>query len=179
MQKRPQISTIRVTGPVAERFRLYSRAVASSHSHAMEKLLDQFSNMNPSCEKEQGRHQETLEKHLLKRINSVIAIIRNIERTQSKPIMAMLQLLFEEKQTEKKEILLERKQILSESPSPGTIGACSDPSSLHRELAERNHHLEMILNKVRMVRSPQGKIQFQINISREEFEEIRSVLDPT
>lgn len=46
-----------------------------------------------------------------KRINALIAIIKDIEKTQTKPTLAMLQLLFEAAATEKKPLILEKKYI--------------------------------------------------------------------
>ena len=45
-----------------------------------------------------------------KRINAVIAILKNIEKTQTKPTVAMLQSLFEQAEPPKKKLILEKNR---------------------------------------------------------------------
>lgn len=52
----------------------------------------------------------TLESLIKKRINAVMAVIKDIEKNQTKPTAAMMHALFEgEEQTERKPLLMERK----------------------------------------------------------------------
>ena len=55
-----------------------------------------------------GPHMQTLEKLFKKRINGVIAIMKDIEKNQTKPTVAMLQSLFEEAEPIKKPRMLEK-----------------------------------------------------------------------
>ena len=60
-----------------------------------------------------GSNLSTLEKGMKARINTVVAILKDIEKTQTKPTHEMIQLLFTEKPS-RKEILVEKKPPLLE-----------------------------------------------------------------
>jgi hypothetical protein len=53
---------------------------------------------------------QTLESLIKKRINGVIAIMKDIEKNQTKPTVAMMQSLFQEAEPKKKPLLLEKEQ---------------------------------------------------------------------
>jgi hypothetical protein len=59
-----------------------------------------------------GPHMETLEKRMSllikKRINGMIAIMKDIEKNQTKPTAAMMLSLFEEAEPPKKKLILEK-----------------------------------------------------------------------
>ena len=56
-----------------------------------------------------GPTGRTIEAKLLKRINAVIAIMRDVEKTQTKPTVAMLQSLFVMDEPKNKPLILEKK----------------------------------------------------------------------
>ena len=62
-----------------------------------------------------GPNMETLEKRLSllikKRMNGMIAIMKDIEKNQTKPTVAMMQALFQAAEPPKKKLILERKYI--------------------------------------------------------------------
>ena len=51
----------------------------------------------------------TVETNLLKRMNAIIAIQRDIEKTQTKPTMAMLESLFQAEEPKNKTLILEKQ----------------------------------------------------------------------
>ena len=63
-----------------------------------------------------GPQMITLESLIKKRINGVIAIVKDIEKNQTKPTVAMLHALFQETTAEKKPLLLEKKEITQVKP---------------------------------------------------------------
>ena len=75
----------------------------------MEAILDFFFYNEISPKENLGPTGRTIEAKLLKRINAVIAIMRDVEKTQTKPTVAMLQSLFEMEETKKKPLILEKK----------------------------------------------------------------------
>ena len=72
-------------------------------------MLEFFEASGLSPEERLGPNIKTLESLLKKRINAVIAIVRDIEKNQTKPTLAMMQSLFEGVELNKKELLLEKE----------------------------------------------------------------------
>ena len=56
-----------------------------------------------------GPNMQTLEREIKKRINAVIAIIKDIEKHHDKPTTAMLQSLFMEFEPKQKKLILEKE----------------------------------------------------------------------
>ncbi|RFN60299.1 BfmA/BtgA family mobilization protein [Marixanthomonas ophiurae] len=101
--------TIRFKRKTAKRFQKFSKTHFKTHSEAMEAMLDFFFYNEISPKEKLGPTGRTMEAKLLKRINAVIAIIRDIEKTQTKPTVAMLQSLFKIDEPKKKPLMLEKK----------------------------------------------------------------------
>ncbi|MAM17377.1 MAG: hypothetical protein CME35_00210 [Gramella sp.] len=100
---------IRFKKETAKRFQEFSRTHFKTHTEAMEAILDFFFYNEISPKENLGPTGRTIEAKLLKRINAVIAIMRDVEKTQTKPTVAMLQSLFEMEEPKKKPLILEKK----------------------------------------------------------------------
>lgn len=100
---------IRFKKETAKRFQEFSRTHFKTHTEAMEAILDFFFYNEISPKENLGPTGRTIEAKLLKRINAVIAIMRDVEKTQTKPTFAMLQSLFEMEEPKKKPLILEKK----------------------------------------------------------------------
>ena len=100
---------IRFKKETAKRFQEFSRKHFKSHTEALETMLDFFFYNEISPKENLGPTGRTIEAKLLKRINAVIAIMRDVEKTQPKPTVAMLQSLFEMEEPKKKPLILEKK----------------------------------------------------------------------
>ncbi|AKA35380.1 BfmA/BtgA family mobilization protein [Flagellimonas lutaonensis] len=100
---------IRFKKETAKRFQEFSRTHFKTHTEAMEAILDFFFYNEISPKENLGPTGRTIEAKLLKRINAVIAIMRDVEKTQTKPTVAMLQSLFEMEEPEEKPLILEKK----------------------------------------------------------------------
>ena len=93
----------------AKRFQTFSRKYFKSRTEAMASMLDFFFYNEISPKEQLGPTGRTIEAKLLKRINAVIAIMRDVEKTQTKPTVAMIQSLFEAEEPTKKPQLVEKK----------------------------------------------------------------------
>jgi len=102
---------IRFKKETAKRFRKFSQKHFKSHTEAMGAMLDFFFYNEISPREKLGPTGRTLEAKLLKRINAVIAIIRDVEKTQTKPTAAMIELLFQEEPPTKKPLILEKRLV--------------------------------------------------------------------
>jgi hypothetical protein len=100
---------IRFKKETAKRFQTFSRRYFTSHTEAMATMLDFFCYNEISPKEKLGPTGRTIEAKILKRINAVIAIMRDVEKTQTKPTVAMLHALFETEEPTKKPLLVEKK----------------------------------------------------------------------
>lgn len=100
---------IRFKKETAKRFQTFSRTYFKSHTEAMSSMLDFFFYNEISPKEKLGPTGRTIEAKLLKRINAVIAIMRDVEKTQTKPTVAMIQSLFEAEEPTKKPLIIEKK----------------------------------------------------------------------
>ena len=77
----------------------------------LSQMLEFFEKHQLSPTDEIPNHLIKVEKRILKRINAVIAILKDIEKTQTKPTLGMLQALFTADEKEKKSpMFLEKKK---------------------------------------------------------------------
>ena len=108
--------TIRFKRKTAKRFQEFSKTHFKSHTEAMSTMLDFFFYNEISPKEKLGPTGRTIEASLKKRINAMIAIMRDMEKTQTKPTVAMIQALFEEPEPKKKPLILEKKIFENNKP---------------------------------------------------------------
>ena len=102
---------IRFKKETAKRFQEFSRTHFKSHTEALDTMLDFFFYNEISPKEKLGPTGRTIEASLKKRINSVIAIMRDMEKSQTKPTVAMLESLFQMNEPSKKPLILEKKAV--------------------------------------------------------------------
>lgn len=107
---------IRFKKETAKRFQEFSRTHFKSHTEAMAAMLDFFFYNEISPKEKFGPTGRTIEQSLKKRINAAIAIMRDMEKTQTKPTVAMIQSLFEMEEPKKKPLILEKKKFEDSRP---------------------------------------------------------------
>ena len=97
--------TIRFKRHTAQRFKQFSKRVGKTYSHTLEAVMDFFEwhGFVPSDRMDQSFLQEILKNQKLtqtaiKRTEASIAIIRDIEITQTKPTNAILEALLQQKE---------------------------------------------------------------------------------
>ena len=173
--------TIKLKRETAEEFRRYSRELNSRQSETLQLMLDFFRNSRLSPCEELGPNMTTLEKRMKTRINALVAILRDIEKTQTKPTFAMLQLLFQENPVRKKELLLEKNSSLSaKKKTYEKASVFENPEvELRKKLRERTQELNHVLEKVVINRSNFGSVYLRLNMPREEFEQLKYKLQNT
>jgi len=113
--KKEQFQTLKIKRSVAKKFRRFSKTLSQSQSMTLLLMLDFFENNGVSPNESLGPQIQTLENLIKKRINGVIAIMKDIEKNQTKPTVAMLQALFEQAPPENKLLMLEKKVLLEKS----------------------------------------------------------------
>jgi len=100
---------------VAIRFRKFCKQLSKSQSMTLMLMLDFFEENGISPVESMGPRMETLESRvsmlIKKRMNGMIAIMKDIEKSQTKPTVAMLYSLFEQIEPPKKQLILEKKSF--------------------------------------------------------------------
>lgn len=90
-----QVKNITIEKKTAERFQQFSKTHYKTHTDAMAGMLDFFLYNEISPKENFGPTGRRIENSLKKRINAVIAIVKDIEKTQTKPTAGMLMALIE------------------------------------------------------------------------------------
>lgn len=94
----------------------------------MATMLDFFLYNEISPKEKLGPTGRTIEASIKKRINAVIAILRDVEKSQTKPTAAMLASLFQTEEAPKKPLILEKK-IMEERKQVRPSGDELEPMS--------------------------------------------------
>ena len=92
--KKEAFVTLKMKRSVVKRFRRFCRVTGTSQSLGMSDMLDFFERHKLLPKDEIPNHLLQVEKRLIKRINAVIAIMKDMEKTQTKPTVGMLEALF-------------------------------------------------------------------------------------
>jgi hypothetical protein len=115
--EKERFESISIKSSVAQKFKRYCKAISKSQSMTLLAMLEFFEDSGLSPEERLGPNIKTLESLLKKRINAVIAIVRDIEKNQTKPTVAMMQSLFAGVEPDKKELLLEKEDNGKNQPT--------------------------------------------------------------
>tara|TARA_R110002051_G_scaffold2913_1_gene15327 strand:- start:7133 stop:7561 length:429 start_codon:yes stop_codon:yes gene_type:complete len=111
--KKERFEKLGIKTSVAIRFRKFCKKMSRSQSMTLMLMLDFFEENGISPAESMGPRMETLEMKMSllikKRMNGMIAILKDIEKSQTKPTAAMLYSLFEQSVAEKKPLLVEKK----------------------------------------------------------------------
>ena len=98
--------SIRIKRKTAKKFQEFSKKNFKTHSETMEAMLNFFEHNGVSPKEELGDMGRTLKAYIKKRNDAIIAIIKNIEKNQTKPTKAMLESLFIQAETEEEPLIV-------------------------------------------------------------------------
>ena len=97
---------LKIKTSVVKRFREFCQRLSKSQSMTLLAMLDFFEVNEISPEERLGPSNRTLEQKLIRRMNAIIAIIKSIEKSQTKPTQAMLEALFTQTETPEEKTLI-------------------------------------------------------------------------
>ncbi|MHA7941686.1 BfmA/BtgA family mobilization protein [Formosa sp. 3Alg 14/1] len=103
--EKERFESLSIKTSVAKRFNRFCKHMSSSKSMTLLMMIDFFENNGLSPLESISPKVQTLEVLFKKRMNGMIAIMKDIEKHQTKPTVAMLQALFEQAEVSKKPIL--------------------------------------------------------------------------
>lgn len=107
--EKERFESLSIKKSVAKKFRNYCKSISKSQSITLLLMLEFFRDHGISPMDSLGPNLIASEVRILKRINAVIAIMRDMEKTQTKPTAAMILSLFEEAAQNEKPLILEKK----------------------------------------------------------------------
>jgi len=110
-RKKEKFETLKIKSSVAKKFRRHCKKMSLSQSMYLLHMLDFFEQNDISPYENLGPHKTVLANLIKKRFNGLIAIVKNIEKFQTKPTAAMMSSLFEVKAKEEKPLMIEKKQL--------------------------------------------------------------------
>lgn len=167
-------SAINLKRKVAVRFRSFSRQVAPSHSDAMELMLDFFEYNELSPNDNLGIKSNGVKK----RINALIAIIKNIEKNQIKPTKSMLDAIFQEVA---KETNANSEKDIFESFSIDDKEASTFYRKQSEILQSRYHKLEEIVqeltSQLSYVKNTFGTDCYKLQLTKNDYESFKQRLE--
>lgn len=180
-------SNIRFKKKTVQRFQEFSKRFFKTHTEALDTMLDFFLYNEISPKETLGPNARTLEANIKKRINALVAIVKDIENKQTKPTMAMLQLLFEKapaKQKQPRLVEIKKGSKTSKDPFFATsleaIELRKEKNTLQRDLKETKQQFEDILfSKIKITKSSFGKPKLQLDMSLEELEALKQKIKNT
>ena len=115
--RKERFETLKIKASVAKKFRSYCKEMSESQSMTLLLMIEFFERNAVSPYEIIGPHVQTLEALIKKRISAVIAIIKDIEKNQTKPTTAMLQALLEQEDPKKNPLLVEKKRTNENQPN--------------------------------------------------------------
>jgi len=112
--EKEQFKSLSIKASVADKFNKFCKEMSLSKSMTLLVMMNFFQENGISPAESMGPNMETLEKRISllikKRMNGMIAIMRDIEKNQTKPTVAMLQSLFEQAEPPKQKLMLEKNR---------------------------------------------------------------------
>ena len=110
--------TLKIKSSVANQFRKFSKMLSKSQSMTLLLMMDFFNENGISPTERMGPRMETLENRISvlikKRMNGMIAIMKDIEKSQTKPMVAMMEALFQAGEpSQKKEVRFREKKDMN------------------------------------------------------------------
>lgn len=172
--KKYSFSAISIKKEVASRFRKFSKQISKSNTEALEAMLNFFDWNELSPDDNLGVKNDGNKK----RINAVIAILKNIEKHQTKPTAAMLKTLFEEVSTIEKdeEEILEFKpqELISENEELAYYR--EQYYSVKTDYSDLKQELNVLLKNTDYIKSSFGTGHYRMKLTKQAFEILKQKL---
>ncbi|CAL2104139.1 conserved protein of unknown function [Tenacibaculum sp. 190130A14a] len=172
-----QFKNLSIKASVVKKFRRFCKRFCKSQSMTLLAMLDFFEINEVSPNERLGETVSSLKHQMQKRFNAVIAIIRDIEKSQTKPTTAMLQQLFEQASTdvEEEEFDFGSTELISENEE---LTYYRDNYFRIKEQFNITHNdLEKVMSKVKYAKGSFGNSYLRLEITKEEYETIKQKLE--
>lgn len=170
---------IRLRIATIERYKGFSKKMTKSYSETLDVIMDFFEWHGISPFRRFAKQISDEENKTRKRIDAVIAIIKNIEKSQTKPTTAMLQSLFEEKLIQEESEMIETK-FTDKAPEEKLITETTIPKIRYERLEDKMNSVKedftYVLDNVKIVKSNFGKGYLKLELTEEELAKYKRVI---
>ncbi|WOD42888.1 BfmA/BtgA family mobilization protein [Hwangdonia lutea] len=92
--EKERFENLSIKRSVVKKFRKYSKSISKSNSMTLLSMVEFFENNELSPDDDLKSDLIETENRIKKRINTLIAILKDIEKNQTKPTLGMLQAIF-------------------------------------------------------------------------------------
>ena len=170
--------TIRFKRATAKRFKNFSKKVSNSYSVTMNLIIDFFEwhGFSPSERFEKSLGQELVKNR--KRTEAAIAIIKDIEKSQTKPTNAMLELLFQENPNDKEPseefFEFEQQELITENEELDYYR--NRYEGVQQQYQNIKDDLEKIIDKTSYIKGNFGSGYLKMDLTKAEFENFKQKL---
>lgn len=171
-------STISIKADVAVSFRRYSKQFSKSNTEVLRRMMIilQCNGLNP-FDNTIEKIVSAIEKNR-KQIEYLISIIKNIEKTQTKPTYEMVKILFEahckNNEASRKEKLFLPKPKLMEVADKVPLVLLE---RTQQEFKDYKRDCQILLEKIELIEPTFGKPYLKVGLSKGEYEKLRRQLD--
>lgn len=183
-----KFSGINFKWETANRFRAFSKSISLSNTEAMIAMLDFFEIHQLSPLDSIDGNLSAIEIRIKRRISAAIAIIKDIEKSQTLPTVAMLQSLFEQQfEEERDDGFLDEdfefieKKFDAVDNNEDLMEETTVPKIRYQRLAEKMELLkadfDYVLGQVKEVKSHFGKDYLKLELTSDEVEKYKRTLN--
>ena len=171
-------NTIRLKKKVIGKFKTYSKKTSPSYSETLDFMIAFFEDTGLSPYDTMSDPILSCTISLNKRIDAVVTILRNIEKTQLIPTREMLESLF--KEVEKEEPIYNvRTQKEIEASRTETEKLLDYYTKAYNKnskmLFDVKTEFSSLLSKTSHVKNPFGKSYYRLDVSKEKMEALKSI----
>ena len=182
-----EFSGINIKRVTAMKFRTLSKSLGMSNTETLSAMLDFFEIHQLSPMDSIDGSLSAIEIRIKRRIGNAIAIIRDIEKSQTLPTVAMLQSLFEQQSGQENDYgeleddleFIEKKFEDRENPE-AWIEETTVPKIRYERLQEKMEALKIdfghVLEQVKAVKSSFGKDYLKLELTPEEVEKYKRTI---
>ncbi|MCB0459778.1 MAG: hypothetical protein KDC74_07170 [Flavobacteriaceae bacterium] len=171
--EKESFKTFKLKSSVAKKFRRFCRQHAKSQSMTLLEMLEFFEVNEVSPDTRLGKTIASLEDQYKKRSNAIIAIIKNIEKNQTKPTTAMLQKLFEEATNEEDEGDYDfgTPTLISENEELEYYR--NEYENIKEQQLLLHDIIDNLINKITHVKKNFGSDFYRLELSKEAFQNLK------
>lgn len=171
-------NTIRLKKKTIEKFKEYSKKVSPNYSETLDYMIAFFEDNYLSPYDTLNGPMWSFNKIINKRMDAVVAILRNMEKTQLIPAREMLELLFVEENEAEEPLFVERTMEEIEASKSKEVKLMDyyreQYDTTSKELFETKEKLQSVLDGLVYVKNTFGTNYYRLDISKKEKEKLKA-----